>query len=67
MFVKLGSGNNLVLVTAVALFVSFLWGVESIFRKCSTHAAAVDPHSFVPNVVILLFSFQLRVLPEVIL
>lgn len=41
-----------------------MWGVESMFRKCSTHAAAMDPRSFVPNVVILLFGSQLRVLPE---
>lgn len=44
-----------------------MWGVESMFRKCSAHAAAMDPHhSFVPNVVVLLLGSQLRELPEVV-
>lgn len=38
-----------------------------MFRKCGTHAAAMDPGSFVPNVVVLLFGSRLRVLAEVVL
>lgn len=44
-----------------------MWGVQSMFRKCSTHAAAMDPRSFVPSVVVLLLGSQLTVLPEVVL
>ena len=47
--------------------VAFVCGIESIFRKCAICTSATDLHSFISNLVVLLFSSELTVLPGVTL
>lgn len=39
--------------------VAFVWGVESIFRKCTIRTSATDLRSFLSNLVVLLLSSEL--------